>query len=228
MNKRFWADGIARWLERRGASQRAALYRKAADMNDQDRRRFFLIAESTPDKLEGFRPLLPEIECGSVSISQPANVMTIKIHGEIGTGSILGLPETRLADHERVVLEIDSNGGCLKSALGLIVQLLPHKNTLAKITKAKSAAAFLALACKRREIVSAGTILLHWPELFCVGNSEDLRQSALWLDTIAPGIVDFVSARTGQPAPTVREWLDTAREFNAQEALDAGLVHAIR
>jgi len=228
MNQRFWADGIARWLERRGAPKRAALYRKAADMNDQDRRRFFLIAESTPDKLEGFRPLLPEIECGSVSISQPANIMTITIHGEIGSGSILGLPETRLADHDRVVLEIDSEGGCLKSAFGLVSQLMPHKNTLAKIAKAKSAATFVALACQRREIAADGTILLHWPELFCVGNYEDLRQSATSLDSIAPGIVDFVSARTGQPAPTVREWLDTAREFSAQEALAAGLVHAIR
>jgi hypothetical protein len=70
--------------------------------------------------------------------------------------------------------------------------------------------------------------MLHDPVTWSVGNAEEFRLTADWLDRIGGTLAQTVAARSGQKLETVAEWMTSAETwFDATQAKEAKLIDDI-
>lgn len=127
-----------------------------------------------------------------------------------------------LLDHplSRCEITIDSCGGLLAAGLKIAeaIRERPGVSVAKVIGRADSAAALVAVSCQRCEMSKAATMMVHWP------TEGDGKQADKAACNIVAATLEW---KSGQPAATVRRWLDNSQRFSAFAALDAGIVDAI-
>ncbi|MSU32844.1 MAG: hypothetical protein EXS25_09350 [Pedosphaera sp.] len=91
----------------------------------------------------------------------------------------------RIQRAPKVVVHIDSIGGCSRVANELIGRLLAHDNYEAYVLgRASSAAALIARACLQVFIVSTGTVMLHRVTTAVLGHCEDFEKAITTLSEL--------------------------------------------
>lgn len=133
-------------------------------------------------------------------------------------------------DADAIDLHIHSPGGAGYDGMAIYQALRNHK---ARITVyvdglAASAAAFIAMAGDRRIIAPHATMMIHEPFGLCIGPAEDMAAAEKMLNKLADNMASLHARRAGGD---VADWRDVMRAetwFSADEAVAAGLMHAVQ
>ena len=156
----------------------------------------------------------------------------IYIYDEIGYfgDSAKGFSDAlKEVDSDTLDVHLNSPGGDIFDGLAIYQSL---KNHPARVTVhidglAASIASVIAQAGDRIVIGPKASMMIHDGWTMTVGNAADLRSTADLLDKQSDIIASVYADRTGQPADFWRERMSSDTWYNAEEALEAGLVDEI-
>ena len=130
---------------------------------------------------------------------------------------------------DELTVHLNSPGGDIFDGLAIYQALKDHK---AKVTVrvdglAASIASVICMAADTLIMAPKATMMIHDGWSMGVGNAADLRKLADLLDKQSDIIASVYSDRTGQPTDFWRDRMRDETWYNAQEALDAGLIDQI-
>lgn len=144
-------------------------------------------------------------------------------------GELLGVPdgfEQTVRSASRVRLHVNCPGGCVSRTM--LDALEAHPRTEAYVKHAGSAGCMLALACGRRSIAPAGSLLLHSPVGAVLGDAEEMRKAADCLDRERRLDEQFLARRTRLSRRQCRQIMSGGDHyFDPEQAVHWGLVHQI-
>ena len=125
---------------------------------------------------------------------------------------------------EDVVVNINSPGGDVFEGLAIYNLLREHKGKVIVrvMGLAASAASFIAMAGDEIQIGRAAFLMIHNAWVMAMGNRNDLREVADWLEPFDGTIADIYAARTGIDLDTVKGQLDAETWIGGSDAVDQG------
>lgn len=168
--------------------------------------------------------------------SGTGNVATIRLYGPIDSwGGVWGVSAKDVGtvldqldgSVEQIVLRINSVGGEVWEALGILNMLRAHKAKVTAVVDgvAASAASVITAGCEEA-VMSPGTqMMIHSPLTFTYGNADDLRKDAAVLDTIEASLIEIYSAKAGDKP--WEQMLGDETWMTAAEAVEAGLADRV-
>lgn len=172
---------------------------------------------------------LPSVNWRSINpVGNPRDVVHFSIVGEL---AFRDKPET-LAElakgAKRIELEIDTAGGEGAWTFAFAAMLrATGAHIVATARHAFSAGALLLQCAHERRIHADGAMMLHGPQFACMGGAADFRRVADWLEAGKADDVELLTTRTGQPREVVEGWLSSDNYFNAEQAMECGLVDCV-
>lgn len=130
---------------------------------------------------------------------------------------------------DELTVHLNSPGGDIFDGLAIYQALKDHsaKVTIKVDGLAASIASVIAMAADELVMAPKSTMMIHDGWSMGVGNAHDLRKLADVLDKQSDIIASVYSDRTGQPSDFWRDRMRDETWYNAQEALDAGLIDQI-
>ncbi len=131
---------------------------------------------------------------------------------------------------EMLELRIDSDGGSVFDGFAMYddLQAYPGKTKAVVQSAAFSIASFIALACDEVEITPNGYFMIHNPMASTeAGDDEEHASRAKLLANLKGKMIEAYSKRTGKSADEIAQLMKAETFFNAEEALEAGLVDRV-
>lgn len=134
-----------------------------------------------------------------------------------------------LGDVNVIDLRINSEGGSVHDARAIYNLLNQHKarKEVHIDSLAASAASFIAMVGDSISMAESGFFMIHNARMFGGGDAKDWEAGAKFLHTVNRTIADTYTARTGNSASKIKDWMDAETWFTGQEALDEGFATAI-
>lgn len=160
---------------------------------------------------------------------------TISIYAPIGDFYGEGVTARRIAGALRgvgtttdVTVNINSPGGDVFEGLAIYNLFREHKGqvTVNVMGLAASAASFIAMAADEIRIGRAAFFMVHNAWTIALGNRNDLREIADFLEPIDFAMADIYTARTGIAVDDVKAQLDAETWIGGRAAVDAGWADA--
>lgn len=156
----------------------------------------------------------------------------IAIYDEIGPWGVSAVrftDELRTINAQSITLRIASPGGDVADGLAILNALRAHPAMINVIVEgwAASAASFIAMAGDTVQMAPNSMLMIHDAMTICVGNAEEMLETAALLDKHSDNIADVYQRKAGG---TVAEWRQRMKEttwYTAQEAVDAGLADSV-
>lgn len=130
---------------------------------------------------------------------------------------------------DEITVFINSGGGETNTALGVFDLLGGCKRNVIGVVSgiAYSGASLLLQACQKRLMTKNSTLMLHKSRVQ-VGGSVDNTQEALnTFRNLDQKYYEIYSGRSNEKVEKIAEMAHKDKYFNAQEALDAGLIDEI-
>jgi len=167
-----------------------------------------------------------------VQASSEDDSRTISIYDAIGyddwTGG--GVTAKRIAGALRamgkgdVTVNINSPGGDVFEGLSIYNLLREHPGvvTVKVIGLAASAASVIAMAADNLQIARSGFLMIHNAWSGAVGNRNDFRDFADWLEPFDRAIADIYAARTGKDQKAIMKLMDGELWMGGSDAIDQG------
>lgn len=123
-----------------------------------------------------------------------------------------------------VVVNINSPGGDVFEGLAIYNLLREYsgKVTVKVLGIAASAASFIAMAADEIQIARAGFFMIHNAWSIQIGNRNDMRDYADFLEQIDTTIADIYHVRTGIAMDVLQSDMDKERYITGREAVDIG------
>ncbi|MDH6116901.1 ATP-dependent Clp endopeptidase proteolytic subunit ClpP [Kitasatospora sp. GAS204A] len=127
-----------------------------------------------------------------------------------------------------IEVHINSPGGDVFDGLAIYNSLAqrPGKVTTIVDGLAASAASFIAMAGTQRLISPGAMMMIHEASGVCLGNADDMRETADLLDKVSANIASIYAAHSGR-ADGWRSAMQAETWYTADEAVAAGLAHRI-
>lgn len=149
------------------------------------------------------------------------------IYDEIGMWGVTAyelIKELQGLEAVHIDLRINSEGGDVWDGIAIYNALCTHPASVTTYVDglAASAASFIAQAGSKVLIARNGTMMIHDASGFCIGNAQDMTDTAELLDRTSNNIADIYAQRCS----TVNVWrkaMKAASWYVGQEAVDAGL-----
>jgi ATP-dependent protease ClpP protease subunit len=169
-------------------------------------------------------------------------VATLRLYDYIdGEGGYWGVSANEVADAldaiegpvDRLELWVNSGGGSVWDGLAILNELRGFDAPVtARVTGiAASAASFIAVACDETVMMPNSKLMIHDAMGLCMGQADDMRGYADFLDESSDGIAEIYAERAGG---TTAGWRATMKAkgllgqwYSAQEAVDAGLADRV-
>jgi len=131
-----------------------------------------------------------------------------------------------------VNVKINSPGGLVFDGLTIYNSLIAHDGpTTATIEGiAASIASIIAMGCDKTKMSAVGSMMVHRAIGVCVGNTGDMEECGVWLNTIDNQLAAVYAAKTGRKVDTMKNYMVGKVDgtlFDAQAALDARLIDEI-
>jgi ATP-dependent protease ClpP protease subunit len=157
-------------------------------------------------------------------VSGPTQLFIYDEIGYFGVGA--GDLVRDLADIPGAVeVHLNSPGGEVWDGITIYNTLLSRKDVTVIIDGlAASIASVIACAGNPTLIAKQGQVVIHDGFCMAIGNAQDMRDTADKLDRASTIISGVYAERTGKPAEAWRKLMQVETTFNAQEAIDSGLV----
>ncbi|MFK1548195.1 head maturation protease, ClpP-related [Pseudomonas aeruginosa] len=127
-----------------------------------------------------------------------------------------------------VTVNINSPGGDVFEGLAIYNLLREHKGKVKVniIGLAASAASFIAMAGDEIRIGRAAFLMIHNAWLIAMGNRNDLREIADWLEPFDMTLADIYAQRTGIDIDDIVKQMDAETWIGGREAVDKGWADA--
>ena len=128
-----------------------------------------------------------------------------------------------------VTVNINSPGGDYFEGLAIYNMLREHpaKVTVKVLGMAASAASIIAMAGDEIKIARAGFMMIHNTWVVAMGDRNQLRDVASWLEPFDQAAVDIYSARTGLEAKALGTMLDRETWIGGSSAVDQGFADTL-
>ena len=186
------------------------------------------VTSSVPDKV--LQRWVPELRAAAEEDEVTISILDVigqDWWGEGVTAKRIAAALRQAGDRD-VVVSINSPGGDFFEGLAIYNALRDHKGTVTvKILGiAASAASVIAMAGDRIEIARAGFLMIHNTWVLSVGDRNDLREVADWLEPFDRASADVYAARTGIDAGAIATMLDRETWIGGAQAVDDGWADA--
>lgn len=131
----------------------------------------------------------------------------------------------KAAGGDDVTIHINSCGGDVFDAQTMAETLRAYRgHTTASIEGlAASSASFFALTADEVVINPSALMMIHNPYTVAMGNADEMRKTAEYLDKVRDTIADQYVRKSGMGAEDVRGMMDDETWFSAREAVEFGL-----
>ena len=128
-----------------------------------------------------------------------------------------------------VTVSINSPGGDDFEGLAIYNLLREHpaKVTVKIVGIAASAASVIAMAADEVQIARAGFLMIHNTWVFAMGDRNELRNVADWLEPFDLAAVDIYAARTGIDPKELVKMLDRETWIGGADAVDRGFADTL-
>lgn len=132
-------------------------------------------------------------------------------------------------DADELTVHLNSPGGDIFDGLAIYQALKDHRASVTVRVDglAASIASVIAMAADRLVMAPKSTFMIHDGWSMTAGNAADMRKLADLLDKQSDIIASVYSDRAGQTTDFWRDRMKDETWYNAQEALDAGLIDEI-
>lgn len=139
------------------------------------------------------------------------------------------VPQIRALDVKTLHLRINSPGGDVFAAQAIAQAIRDTRATVVAHIDgyAASAATVIATAASEVEIAEGGFYMVHNAWTLAIGNAQDLAETVALLNKVDGSLCAAYAAKCGKPLDQVKAWMDAETWFDAQEAVDAGLVDRV-
>jgi ATP-dependent protease ClpP protease subunit len=129
-------------------------------------------------------------------------------------------------DTPEIVLHLSTPGGSVSDGLAIYNALVSHP---AKVTSriegwTASMGTVLALAGETVAMYDNALFMIHWPQMVCVGNADELRERADWLDRVGAIMAGIYMGRCTKTEDELAAALSAETYLDAGEALEWGFV----
>ena len=190
--------------------------------------------DAVRDRYRPANRITPKREWYRIDNKADTRTATIWIHDEIGWFGITGrefIEDLMAIDADTIDLHLNSPGGEVFDGIAIYSTLRQHSAKVNVIidSLAASIASVIAMAGDTVTVTPNGMMMIHDGLGLAIGNAADHRDMADLLDKISDNIASVYAERaTGDK--TADEWralMLAETWFNADEALEAGLVDAI-
>ena len=123
-----------------------------------------------------------------------------------------------------VTVNINSPGGDMFEGLAIYNLLREHKGevTVKVLGLAASAASVIAMAGDTVQIARAGFLMIHNAWVVSMGNRNDLREVADWLEPFDAAMADIYAARTGADVNGMAKLMDAEAWVGGTRAVEDG------
>lgn len=137
----------------------------------------------------------------------------------------------RMGDIEQITVRINSPGGDAFAGLAMYNLLAQHPaEVVVKVDGlAASAASVIALSGDKGKIgMGAGSeLMIHYPWVVAIGNSQDLEEIAAQLKVMDEGFVEFYAEHCDLDQKAVAEMLRAETFLSADEAVEKGFADEV-
>ena len=161
-----------------------------------------------------------------------SDLAEIKIFGPIGnTWDGEGVTARKFISDLQAIKEpnvellVNSPGGSLFDGISIYTAMAASgKNITAKVMGvAASAASLIVMAASKISMPKNTHMMVHKAGVIAVGNADEMRATADWLDTLDNSIANTYAARTGKPLDEINALLNKGDVWmSAEEAVAAG------
>lgn len=123
-----------------------------------------------------------------------------------------------------VTVNVNSPGGDMFEGLAIYNLLREHKGevTVKVLGLAASAASIIAMAGDKVQIARAGFLMIHNAWVVVMGNRNDLREVADWLEPFDAAMADIYAARTGEDVKAMAKLMDAEAWIGGTQAVEDG------
>lgn len=130
---------------------------------------------------------------------------------------------------KKITVRINSAGGQVFEGLAIYNALKRHDaKVVTEIDSlAASIASVIALAGEEVRMADNAFFMIHNPHGVAFGNAQEMRDMAELLDKVGGSLASVYVSHTGADEAQVLAWMDAETWFTAEEAKEAGFVHAI-
>lgn len=136
----------------------------------------------------------------------------------------------RSIGHENdVVVNINSPGGDWDHGIAINSLLKAHKGkvTVNVIALAASAASVIAMAGDDIRIAEAGFVMIHDAWVLAIGNKQELRGTADWLEPFDSSTASLYAKRTGQEKAEIQKMMTAETWLESEKAIELGFVDGL-
>jgi ATP-dependent protease ClpP protease subunit len=161
----------------------------------------------------------------------------ILIYGDIGgwnEDSVLAaqfVRDLQNVDAKAIDLRINSIGGSTKDGAAIYNALVRHPATVAVHIDglAASIASVIAMAGDSISIAENALMMIHAPWAVAMGNADDMRNAAEYLDKTAEAMASSYAKKSGKTVTEMLALMNDGEDhwYTAQEAVDAGFADNI-
>lgn len=130
-------------------------------------------------------------------------------------------------DGEELVFEINSPGGSVYQGFEMYSVIRGHKGeTVAEVMGVAASAMSVAMAgCKKVLMSPVGQVMIHRASVAAHGNSQVMKETKQWLDTLDKSILNAYTEKSGGKTgrDAFARMMCSETFMTAQEAIDCGL-----
>lgn len=128
-----------------------------------------------------------------------------------------------------VTVLVNSQGGSMFEGFAIYNLLREHKGkvTVKVLGLAASAAADIIMAGDEIQIARAAFIMIHNGWIVAIGDKNDLRQAADWLEPFDQVGVDICAARTGVSSGKIAQMMDDETWIGGEDAVKQGFADTL-
>lgn len=160
---------------------------------------------------------------------------TITIYDVIGNDEFGGVSAKRIASALRaigprdVTVNINSPGGDVFEGIAIynLLRDHPYQVTVRVVGLAASAASIVAMSGDRIEMARASFMMIHNVWVLAIGNRNDLREIADWIEPFDDALADVYATRTGMEKKAVAKLMDKETWMNGSQAIDNGFADGL-
>lgn len=123
-----------------------------------------------------------------------------------------------------VTVQINSPGGDMFEGIAVynVLREHPQQITVQVMGMAASAASIIAMAGDKIEIGAASFLMIHNCWVLAMGNRNDMRELADWLEPFDQAMVGLYAQRTGKDAEEIAGWMDKETYMSGTQAVERG------
>ena len=169
--------------------------------------------------------------------AEGSSVASIDIYGQIGSdyweNGIDPLQFKQdleaLEDHEVLEIRMHSYGGYVYEGQAIATTLRRHKaeKHIFVDGMAASMASVILMVGDKRYCAKNGTIMIHNPQGFAMGDNESIRKYLVSMDLIKDQIISAYADATGLSTEELSSMMDDDTYMSAEQALEKGFIDEI-